>query len=544
MNTPSTAAVLYAARKKKGGSGAGEGFGQTQKKKEAARAPVPAPSAPAGGEEVKEKGSEDAKTAAKENFKAKLMEVGSSLQNLASQVDARAGDGEDPYDPAFVAEQKRLRAEIDFDRPYARERPRNWDYITGLPVPKIVRIEDMIPIPAPSIREQYRELRPNDPAYMAQRIKDLFVPGADLEELRSWYIANRDWLGQGTRLILAAKSLRCTWLKDYAESKTWLDSLRVYRTVEVSVTCHLQQGMREAEFRLSQNLGNLNILTVGGNTPAEKACMWITLKAVLAKWETRRERQLKVPPEERTPAQDRALAGTRKVVDLFQKMNVAFSEEESGTLCEICRALALGTAEFETEAPLELVKALLPDDINDPNAGYPFRVDYRLDAAQEVKRVSAQNAGEKIDVYLKALGIPFPESTKRQLEPRKEGTERCRATDEGRNLGSNPVLEWNEAEAEKTPEEKEAAAAALAAAREKGLDSFREKWQVWVPGEEGREEGGKVVSVEEARKRWGEEEATRALGDPRTLLKKVTEENERWAARVASGGGGGGRRRR
>ncbi|KAM3568556.1 hypothetical protein VYU27_009322, partial [Nannochloropsis oceanica] len=329
MNTPSTAAVLYAARKKKGGSGAGEGFGQTQKKKEAARAPVPAPSAPAGGEEVKEKGSEDAKTAAKENFKAKLMEVGSSLQNLASQVDARAGDGEDPYDPAFVAEQKRLRAEIDFDRPYARERPRNWDYITGLPVPKIVRIEDMIPIPAPSIREQYRELRPNDPAYMAQRIKDLFVPGADLEELRSWYIANRDWLGQGTRLILAAKSLRCTWLKDYAESKTWLDSLRVYRTVEVSVTCHLQQGMREAEFRLSQNLGNLNILTVGGNTPAEKACMWITLKAVLAKWETRRERQLKVPPEERTPAQDRALAGTRKVVDLFQKMNVAFSEEES-----------------------------------------------------------------------------------------------------------------------------------------------------------------------------------------------------------------------
>jgi len=111
-------------------------------------------------------------------------------------------------------------------------------------------------------------------------------------------------------------------------------------------------------------------------------------------------------------------------------------------------------------------------------------------------------------------------------------------------LGSNPVLEWNEAEAEKTPEEKEAAAAALAAAREKGLDSFREKWQVWVPGEEGREEGGKVVSVEEARKRWGEEEATRALGDPRTLLKKVTEENERWAARVASGGGGGGRRRR
>ena len=50
---------------------------------------------------------------------------------------------QDPFDPAFVAEQKRLRAEIDFDRPYARERPRNWDYITGLPVPKIVQIEDV-----------------------------------------------------------------------------------------------------------------------------------------------------------------------------------------------------------------------------------------------------------------------------------------------------------------------------------------------------------------------------------------------------------------
>jgi hypothetical protein len=50
---------------------------------------------------------------------------------------------QDPYDPAFVAEQKRLRAEIDFERPYARVRPRNWDYITGLPVPKIVQIEDV-----------------------------------------------------------------------------------------------------------------------------------------------------------------------------------------------------------------------------------------------------------------------------------------------------------------------------------------------------------------------------------------------------------------
>eukprot|EP00624_Nannochloropsis_granulata_P005333 evm.model.NODE_37712_length_4867_cov_33.652351.1 len=93
--TPSTAAVLYATRKKKGGSGAGEGFGQTQKKREAARAPAPAPSsAPAAGEEVKEERLEDATKAAKENFKAKLMEVGSSLQALASQVDARSGDGE------------------------------------------------------------------------------------------------------------------------------------------------------------------------------------------------------------------------------------------------------------------------------------------------------------------------------------------------------------------------------------------------------------------------------------------------------------------
>jgi hypothetical protein len=39
-------------------------------------------------------------------------------------------------------------------------------------------------------------------------IQELFTPEADLEELRSWYIANRDWLGQGTRLVLAAKSLR------------------------------------------------------------------------------------------------------------------------------------------------------------------------------------------------------------------------------------------------------------------------------------------------------------------------------------------------
>lgn len=38
--------------------------------------------------------------------------------------------------------------------------------------------------------------------------QEIFASEADLEELRSWYIANRDWLGQGMRLILAAKSLR------------------------------------------------------------------------------------------------------------------------------------------------------------------------------------------------------------------------------------------------------------------------------------------------------------------------------------------------
>ena len=54
------------------------------------------------------------------------------------------------------------------------------------------------------------------------------------------------------------------------------------------------------------------------------------------------------------------------------------------------------------------------------------------------------------------------------------------------------------------------------------------------------EEEGQVVSVQEARERWGEEEATKGLGDPRILLKRVREENERWAARVVSGGGGGG----
>ena len=124
------------------------------------------------------------------------------------------------------------------------------------------------------------------------------------------------------RLILAAKSLRCSWLKDIKESRAWLETLRVYRTVECAVTAPLQQGthppthptpahstsfkpprspqsthplthppspgMREAEFRLSQNLGNLNIEAVAGETPAERACMWITLKV--------KERKESVPP--------------------------------------------------------------------------------------------------------------------------------------------------------------------------------------------------------------------------------------------------------
>lgn len=46
---------------------------------------------------------------------------------------------------------------------------------------------------------------------------------------------------------------------------------------------------------------------------------------MLAKWEDRRERYLSLG-EERTLVQDRALSGTRKVVELFQKMNLAFSE--------------------------------------------------------------------------------------------------------------------------------------------------------------------------------------------------------------------------
>jgi hypothetical protein len=37
--------------------------------------------------------------------------------------------------------------------------------------------------------------------------------------------------------------------------------------------------MREAEGRLSQNLGNLNMIIVGGKNSAERTAMWMILKA-------------------------------------------------------------------------------------------------------------------------------------------------------------------------------------------------------------------------------------------------------------------------
>ncbi len=37
--------------------------------------------------------------------------------------------------------------------------------------------------------------------------------------------------------------------------------------------------MREAEIRLSQNLGSLEMEALAGRTPADSACMWLTLKA-------------------------------------------------------------------------------------------------------------------------------------------------------------------------------------------------------------------------------------------------------------------------
>ena len=37
------------------------------------------------------------------------------------------------------------------------------------------------------------------------------------------------------------------------------------------------------------------------------------------------------------------------------------------------------------------IQGLLPDDVTDPEAPFPFKLDPRLDAAQEMKRVSAQS---------------------------------------------------------------------------------------------------------------------------------------------------------
>jgi hypothetical protein len=39
-------------------------------------------------------------------------------------------------------------------------------------------------------------------------VQETFTKDADKEELRKWYIANRDWLGQAMRIILPAKSLK------------------------------------------------------------------------------------------------------------------------------------------------------------------------------------------------------------------------------------------------------------------------------------------------------------------------------------------------
>lgn len=91
----SSGVSLYAARKKKNSGSAGEGFGQNvQKKKEAAPAPVPEGSE---GKEEERRGvtrEELATPAAAGEFKAKMDEVGKSLQALADQVNAREGEGE------------------------------------------------------------------------------------------------------------------------------------------------------------------------------------------------------------------------------------------------------------------------------------------------------------------------------------------------------------------------------------------------------------------------------------------------------------------
>ena len=60
----------------------------------------------------------------------------------AAAAEAEEDDSED-YPPAWVADQKRLRDELDWEKPYMREKPRNWDLITGLPVPRRIKIEQV-----------------------------------------------------------------------------------------------------------------------------------------------------------------------------------------------------------------------------------------------------------------------------------------------------------------------------------------------------------------------------------------------------------------
>lgn len=61
-----------------------------------------------------------------------------------NQADAEPDpyDGED-YPAEWVAEQRRLRETIDWEKPYLRDKPRNWDLITGLPVPRRIKIEEV-----------------------------------------------------------------------------------------------------------------------------------------------------------------------------------------------------------------------------------------------------------------------------------------------------------------------------------------------------------------------------------------------------------------
>ena len=104
-------------------------------------------------------------------------------------------------------------------------------------------------------------------------------------------------------------------------------------------------------------------------------------------------------------------------------------------------------------------------------------------------------------------------------------------------MAVNPLQDWNDAEAEKTPSEKAEAAASLQAKQEESLAAFRADWTVWVPGEDGEE--GEVMSAEEARRRFGEAEMNAGLADPKKLLAQLQRENERWRLQVAQGGKGG-----